>query len=152
MLTNKICDKCGTVFMPRIWSQRYCRPECNPVIKAQMTLVYKHCFECGKIFIANPSNTLLCGPCQRERKKRWGERFLSSIEYRWRREDLLRENGYQCQRCHRRIVNPSKFHLHHIVPISARGKDRKENIILVCIRCHWAIHRQLSTARNLVNP
>lgn len=129
-----ICATCGHEFTRKIWSQKYCSAECNPVLKKQREVIWKHCLNCGRRFIANPSSRKRCNDCQAMSK-----RSLSTIEYRHKRTLFLSKFKNQCQSCHA-ALNEKTVRLHHILPLGLGGKDRIENITILCEKCHRKVH------------
>jgi len=61
------------------------------------------------------------------------------------RDKLLVEAMHRCCLCpqHEDIT-----HIHHIVPISEKGPDTEDNLMVVCPTCHAKIHR----IRTMYNP
>ena len=49
-----------------------------------------------------------------------------------------RDSG-QCQACG--TAGEGRIHFHHVVYRSQGGKDRYDNLVLLCMRCHDALHR-----------
>lgn len=57
------------------------------------------------------------------------------------REEVLEEAGYQCQMCPNRMEDPAvTLELHHQVPVAEGGETTKENLTVVCRRCHRDYH------------
>lgn len=53
------------------------------------------------------------------------------------RRKLFEEKGYRCAGCH---TTEGQMILHHVVPISKGGLDDPSNIVVLCARCHDAVH------------
>ena len=58
----------------------------------------------------------------------------SKMFYRLRHSIYKLDDGV-CQSCFRKLA-PSKFSVHHIVPLREGGKDVRSNLILLCLECH----------------
>lgn len=55
------------------------------------------------------------------------------------RKQVLKRDGYKCKKCG--VVDweqsPSLLHIHHIVPVVDGGTEDLDNLITLCIYCHW---------------
>ena len=54
---------------------------------------------------------------------------------------LLRDSGGKCEGCASsgdRLENP--LEPHHIIPVSEGGEVTRENLCIVCRRCHVKLH------------
>jgi len=56
-----------------------------------------------------------------------------------RRFAIFKSMGYRCQMC----GNYAKgdLHLHHIVPITKSHSNSPYNLIPLCSRCHYLVHK-----------
>lgn len=54
-----------------------------------------------------------------------------------KRKAIFAEKGYQCIGCGK---TEGQMVLHHVVPISKGGLDNPRNIVVLCERCHDAVH------------
>lgn len=55
------------------------------------------------------------------------------------RLELLHQHDYRCYACFRRPPNLNKLHMHRVLPGRLGGTYIKENIALLCVRCHRAL-------------
>ncbi len=55
-------------------------------------------------------------------------------------EEILKERLYICELCNTRLVpqqqSDRKRQLHHIIPRRSSGNNKKENLMLICGKCH----------------
>ena len=53
-------------------------------------------------------------------------------------EEIIKERGSKCQICFCELNTDAKSRrqFHHIIPFRNGGKDKKENLLLLCLRCH----------------
>jgi 5-methylcytosine-specific restriction endonuclease McrA len=63
---------------------------------------------------------------------------LDPLSYRVLREEVLRRDGWHCQRC----GSMTDLHVHHIRQRSLLGDDTEENLITLCASCHLQLHRK----------
>ncbi len=56
--------------------------------------------------------------------------------YRELKMKILERDGWKCQHCGRR----DQLQIHHLVRRSQRGADCEDNLIVLCSRCHRALH------------
>jgi 5-methylcytosine-specific restriction endonuclease McrA len=49
---------------------------------------------------------------------------------------VLERDGWRCQSCGSHVG----LEVHHITPRSKLGHDAEENLITLCLECHWQIH------------
>ena len=61
---------------------------------------------------------------------------LAPEDYKQLREQVLRRDGWRCQRC----GSLSHLEIHHIIFRSRSGSDIEQNLITLCARCHGAVH------------
>lgn len=54
------------------------------------------------------------------------------------REEILNERGIKCEFC-RDIDVKERIQLHHIIPVQNGGNYDKENLMLLCLKCHAII-------------
>jgi 5-methylcytosine-specific restriction endonuclease McrA len=71
-----------------------------------------------------------------------------------KKEQLLKKR-IGCVSCGFMPKNPKKnwssMHAHHVVPLSQGGKDKKENMIILCKECHNDAHRSRSKCEKVKN-
>ena len=72
-----------------------------------------------------------------EKVRRWGYQKGFNYEYSSRREAVLHRDNYTCQCCGKKHV---RLEVHHIIFRSKGGTDDENNLIIVCKKCHDAIH------------
>ena len=59
------------------------------------------------------------------------------ITNRAKRKSIFEEKGCRCAGCH---STEGQMILHHVVPISKGGLDDPSNIVVLCEKCHAAVH------------
>jgi len=62
---------------------------------------------------------------------------LDIEQYNQLRQEILRRDGWRCQRCGTR----SNLEVHHQEFRSHCGDDSEENLITLCASCHEQVHR-----------
>lgn len=62
--------------------------------------------------------------------------YLQTLEWRWRRNAILRRDRKRCVRCHTRY---SELHVHHRT-YERRGHERLDDLMTLCERCHAKEH------------
>ena len=65
---------------------------------------------------------------------------LNSKPYRKLWQQVLERDRWQCQNCGRL----TGLQVHHIHARSHLGDDGEENLITLCVRCHAAVHGELT--------
>lgn len=55
-----------------------------------------------------------------------------------RREELLRDNDYECEKCG--AGQQATLQAHHIDPFWKGGSNKQDNLQLLCVRCHGDTH------------
>ena len=76
-----------------------------------------------------------------ESKSDWWERYSRYIHSpRWKslKDAVMRERGVSCERCNA-SGSITKVHLHHLT-YERLGRERMEDVQLLCERCHGAMH------------
>lgn len=76
------------------------------------------------------------------------EKRHNDWEYQKKRKLILAKFKYKCVNCG--SVNRDELNVHHIVPLSVGGTNKDSNLVVLCNKCHMAIH--FSKHRNLINP
>lgn len=59
------------------------------------------------------------------------------------KKELIAAHGNNCIKCGE--SDPNKIQWHHVIPRSLGGEDSIENIIPLCINCHYAEHGMKTT-------
>jgi len=67
-------------------------------------------------------------------------RIRRSLEYKEWRKEILKERNYTCQECNER---GKILHIHHLemICIAPERIMDKNNVIVVCKKCHYKIHK-----------
>ena len=63
---------------------------------------------------------------------------LDPVSYEMLRQKILRRDGWRCQSC----GAISNLEVHHKQFRSHAGDDSDENLIILCVGCHEAMHSQ----------
>jgi len=64
---------------------------------------------------------------------------LSAEKWEPLRLRALKRDDYRCCNCHKR----KKLDIHHIVPVTAGGRNTLSNLVSLCRECHASIHSWL---------
>jgi DNA-directed RNA polymerase subunit RPC12/RpoP len=69
------------------------------------------------------------------------KRIRRSLEFKEWKKEILKERNYTCERCG---VRGQKLHIHHLemVCVAPEKIMEKDNVIVVCIKCHKKIHKE----------
>ena len=59
------------------------------------------------------------------------------------RKEVLELDNYKCQNCGEKS---KKLHIHHIIPLSKRGRNDAYNLVTLCEECHKTEHPNLDTS------
>lgn len=83
-----------------------------------------------------------------------GERMkINGKEYNadWTATSLVirKQRGYKCEVCGRPACNPAESSVHHLDENTLN--DKKENLVLLCNKCHLAFHRPNIFVRTLAD-
>ena len=70
--------------------------------------------------------------------KEKSKRYLSTLELK-----RLKKLGFEKFACEECGIWDSKLHYHHIIPLCYGGNTDKQNIIVLCIKCHRNKHPEL---------
>ena len=117
---NILCEFCGKEFISRNKMQRFC------------------CFKHKQIAQRRRHDKSRTGKKQqKERYRRKGGKATTS--YYVYKALLLEILGTKCSKCNN---NNGKIHLHHRIPIALGGKNVRENIVLLCEKCHKEVHNE----------
>lgn len=65
--------------------------------------------------------------------------MLEPEAYRELCREVLRRDGWRCQRCGRM----EGLQVHHIQLRSRLGDDAANNLIALCVSCHQKVHRKM---------
>lgn len=70
----------------------------------------------------------------------------------WReiRRKILVRDKYTCQRCGKSSRNGKGLSIHHIVPRSNGGTDRKSNLLTLCDKCHDLVEGRVFTRAAII--
>lgn len=78
-------------------------------------------------------------------KKSLVKKSARSVKYitrkysRTNRDGIIAAKENKCEICE----NKSNLCIHHIIPLSAGGKDIESNLLVCCLNCHRALHPNL---------
>ena len=159
---KKTCLHCKQIFGAPQWNSRFCSRKCKDRAKqaadAQRRLASK---------ARRPRSCMLCGvqipPTSRSDKKYCSEtcgfaarinlgrmdrrlRVTDDRDIRFfRRSDIYKRDGWQCQICLKpidpslRFPNPKCASIDHIIPVSMGGTNRPENLQASHLRCNVSL-------------
>lgn len=70
-----------------------------------------------------------------------GDKIERPCEETWTelRDSILSEDGRVCSKCNKSDKN-AEYHLHHIIPLNEYGTNNRNNLVLLCQRCHQRQH------------
>lgn len=169
-----VCDHCGASFDRRRShaegaTRHYCSTECKG--KAYRDRVEVTCSGCGKQFerqraVVQRYERLYCSDDCRDQHERGANhprwkggdglavalrRILGGETWRSVRDEVHENRDSTCRMCGREESrNGSRLQIHHIVPVMAGGSHHRENLMLLCHRCHR--HAEAFTNKVLTYP
>lgn len=76
---------------------------------------------------------------KKQQKKIAKGTFRHGVPIELKKEVIMRDHN-NCKLCQRTCVENSA-QVHHIIPVSAGGKDENSNLILLCSSCHTLVHQ-----------
>lgn len=126
MTTNRrkvICAGCQKQFLTvdtTIYRRKRCcgKPDCFDVINQKVTNAnYK-----------------------KQQKKIANGTFRHGVPIEIKKQIIVRDDN-TCKLCYKTCAENSA-QVHHIIPVSAGGKDEYSNLILLCCECHTSVHQQ----------
>jgi len=60
------------------------------------------------------------------------------------KDKIRRRDEYRCRICLKKSFElNSKLQVHHIRPVSIGGRDRENNLITLCDKCHKEVHKDI---------
>lgn len=65
--------------------------------------------------------------------------FRHGVESELREQIKLRDD-FTCRLCVRKL-DTNVLQVHHIIPVSNGGSDLLKNLVLLCYKCHTALHK-----------
>ena len=124
------CLYCNRAFVKK---KKYCNGLCRSKKSPPKKTQKVHCIICNNIIYTNRNDRRFCSnKCARfERKSLELHKSLN-------REYFLERANFQCEKC--KIENNNNLEIHHIIPIYKGGKDKFENLIVLCDKCHQKEH------------
>lgn len=75
------------------------------------------------------------------------EDYVKSDEWKSVKERLIKERGRVCEKCGQE--KPKSMHLHHKNYDNVLGKERDEDLMLLCEDCHNELHQDLEFFDNI---
>lgn len=65
------------------------------------------------------------------------------------RQDVFKRDQGKCVLCKKELIlnsrkhdrAPNKANIHHINPRTSGGEDTEENLVTLCTKCHYAVHK-----------
>jgi 5-methylcytosine-specific restriction endonuclease McrA len=129
----KECEQCGADY----WTYNRKAKKCNDCLNEKMyqKQLHKHiCPICGIEFSAGIKKKYCSKGCSR------GIRHTDmGLMTKLTKEYFCEKFYFTCQKC-LAIGTMENFHIHHIIPLSDRGKNTEDNLTLLCIICHRKAH------------
>lgn len=77
---------------------------------------------------------------KRQQRKIANGTFRNGVPIDIKKEIIDRDSNV-CQLCVE-VCAENTAQVHHIVPVSAGGKDEHSNLILLCAKCHTSVHQK----------
>jgi biotin operon repressor len=67
-----------------------------------------------------------------------------SAEWGRAKQKVLKRDQHRCQECrrHQGVWSGLDLQVHHILPVENGGGNDITNLVTVCNRCHWRLHRK----------
>lgn len=138
---SKKCLFCREKFIPKNKNQKYCSSNCACLYQRNnyknnylRKLDYRLCKNCNKKFIPKTIEQCFCSKSCRSYSRRFLRKPLI-------KEYFFERANFQCEECGK---SDTLLECHHKIPIYKGGKDNKENIIVLCVICHWKKHQDKS--------
>ncbi len=66
----------------------------------------------------------------------WAQRLANNPLFNMRTSNLLKRQNGRCSLCKLRFLDGDVWEVDHIIPRSAGGKDKYDNLALLHIHCH----------------
>ena len=128
------CLNCNKVFKSKIITKKFCNSRCYYEFSQSRRITYKqNCLTCGKEFKTTNSLKKYCSDACKSRKRN----FICKPIIR---EYFLEKANFKCEKC----GNTGILECHHKKFLCKGGSDLKENIIVLCPKCHWEEHQDKS--------
>lgn len=162
------CQICGKEFN-RVLSRKaedrgkYCSKQCSNIAKEKQENCV--CAYCGKLFSRKKSQTKsrnkFCSPdCKysfsvKENHPSWKggstperQRFYSQSEWKNLCDEIYKERDATCQLCGIKKIHGKTFHVHHIISFMQEShRMEKDNLVLLCKKCHNFVHSNKNTEK-----
>lgn len=129
--------------MARNWRAAYCRPACRQRALTETRRRAARCEVCQEPFTTTDSRRIYCGDeCAERRHHRRPNRRGWVDQYT--RLKILERDGWQCYLCDRPIdrelayPHPLSKSVDHVIPVSAGGSGRPENLRAAHLVCNYA--------------
>jgi ribosomal protein S27AE len=132
-LKTKVCSLCGQELdIDQFYENKNTKDgyfsQCKPCLKARQGRVeikHRMCDECGKTFMPKNSRNRFCSiECHS------ANQLVGYIR-------IFERDEFACIYCGRSsITDGVKLHLEHIIPLSAGGKSKANNLVTSCATCN----------------
>ncbi len=134
--TEKICISCSRTFITTNPRKKYCNLACKSEYQKKNYIpknnYFIKCLNCSNEFRPQDKRHVFC--CK---QCRWDYRQINLRDDDFR-EFILEKFNFTCVVCGKRGTN---HHIHHIIPLYAKGEDKIENLELLCESCHRIKHK-----------
>lgn len=132
---KKECFFCGKIFIAKNKNQKYCSVKCSRKLPKTKNFNFKKtCKYCEKTFYTNISHKVFCSKSCKSKKRTITTKPIL-------REYFFERANFQCEKCGK---SDTLLELHHKIPIYKGGEDSRDNIIVLCVMCHWKEHLDMA--------
>lgn len=128
---------------------------CENIYYVSDTLVYRNKRCCGKqeCFETIDSKVKHSNYIRQQKKKAKGT-YRHGVPVEIKKEIIIRD-GKECKLCYK-SCDDKEVQVHHIVPVSNKGTDDYNNLIVLCNSCHTKVHQigwenYVDNFQNLIN-
>lgn len=112
--------------------------------------VSRDCVECGKPFVPNRPNRILCGAlCERERNRLKLAAVYRQSPHQHKELGIFERDGWACYLCQLPIdpalawPHPQSKSIDHVIPICRGGEDTAANKRATHLGCNWSKNYRL---------
>lgn len=164
--TTKKCIVCGNEFKATKTMQKRnkcCSKKCSNIAKKRQEICV--CDYCGKSFSRKKSQTksrnrFCSNDCRysfsvKENNPNWRggitperQEFYSQSEWKNLCDEIYKERDATCQLCGIKKIHGKTFHVHHIISFMQEShRMEKDNLVLLCKKCHNFVHSNKNTEK-----
>lgn len=138
---NKICGNCGKQFQAdsrehNRGNAKYCSLSCVAIARIYKKNIKRNCVYCRNSFLAGSVEAKYCSKSCKA--KNYRKQQITNEYHTKTLQRILKH--LSCEICG---WNEAPRDLHHIIPVSDGGKNKLNNVIIVCPNHHRMFHNNL---------